>query len=389
MSSTAQKWRGSTGDHVLFYGYRWLAWVVGGLVVAWPGRTSPDLPREAGLLLLSGILNVVATALTPSYLPIARRRPWLLGIDLLGGIIFVWVSASQALPFLPLALGSLIAPVVLFGWRGALIGAGVLLLLDQCGLYFFADDGQRVPSMLLVRGLVPFVFALGAVGANRILRQGRSPELLVEQPAGAGPLAGPQPPAQELASGHYEQLDEGNRGRGTQPPAFEPARATQMIVARTTAEQRVDAPRQAIYALTPGLDVSLPSALDQLADNFGRSAGLTVRMRLVGTACQLRLAQHSVLLRLAQEGLLNVQQHARARVALLTLHYEPRAVSLVIQDDGVGLLDGTHERPGVHALRAMHYRVAELDGRLEVFEGEAGGVTVRATLPLDEQAHDE
>jgi len=58
-------------------------------------------------------------------------------------------------------------------------------------------------------------------------------------------------------------------------------------------------------------------------------------------------------------------------------------VALLIQDDGVGLLDGTHERPGLHALRAMQYRLAEFGGRLDVFETEGGGVTVRATMPLE------
>jgi signal transduction histidine kinase len=31
----------------------------------------------------------------------------------------------------------------------------------------------------------------------------------------------------------------------------------------------------------------------------------------------------------------------------------------------------------------MHYRLAELGGRLDVFETEGGGVTVRATMPLE------
>jgi signal transduction histidine kinase len=88
------------------------------------------------------------------------------------------------------------------------------------------------------------------------------------------------------------------------------------------------------------------------------------------------------MLRLAQEALLNVQQHAHAHSALITLRYDPRQLTLTIQDDGVGLLDGTHERPGVHALRAIGYRLAEIDGTLEVSEGESGGVTVRATAPF-------
>ncbi|MFN8568405.1 MAG: hypothetical protein U0Z44_13015 [Kouleothrix sp.] len=90
-----------------------------------------------------------------------------------------------------------------------------------------------------------------------------------------------------------------------------------------------------------------------------------------------------LLVRLTQEALLNIQQHAHAGTARLTLRYDAGSVVLLIQDDGVGLLDGTHERPGLHALRAMHYRLSEFGGRLDVFETEGGGVTVRATLPLE------
>jgi signal transduction histidine kinase len=90
-----------------------------------------------------------------------------------------------------------------------------------------------------------------------------------------------------------------------------------------------------------------------------------------------------VLVRLTQEALLNVQQHAHAASAVCTLRYDATSVVLLLQDDGVGLLDGTYERPGLHALRAMHYRLAELGGRLDVFETEGGGVTVRASMPLE------
>ncbi|NTV63260.1 MAG: ATP-binding protein, partial [Oscillochloris sp.] len=40
-------------------------------------------------------------------------------------------------------------------------------------------------------------------------------------------------------------------------------------------------------------------------------------------------------------------------------------------------------RPGMHSLRAVRYRLAELDGQFAVFESESGGVTVRATLPFE------
>ncbi|NJP06190.1 MAG: hypothetical protein HC837_11500 [Chloroflexaceae bacterium] len=145
--------------------------------------------------------------------------------------------------------------------------------------------------------------------------------------------------------------------------------------------------RRVIYAhLSDGAtDMTLTRALDQLIERFNGCDGCsTCRMIQIGSSQQLSFAKQFILMRLVQEGLLNIQQHARAHSSVLTLHYETLMVTLTLQDDGVGLLDGTHERPGVHALRAMQYCLTEFDGNLEVFEAEQGGVVVRATLPLDE-----
>jgi signal transduction histidine kinase len=138
-----------------------------------------------------------------------------------------------------------------------------------------------------------------------------------------------------------------------------------------------------LYDLHASPDVSLPTALEQLAAMAAHQSGLAISASCLGAARPLNASQQAILLRCAQEALLNVRQHARAHSAQLTLSFEPRAVVLSVQDDGVGLLDGTYERPGLHALRAVRYRLAELDGQLAVFDSEGGGLTLRATLPLD------
>jgi signal transduction histidine kinase len=129
--------------------------------------------------------------------------------------------------------------------------------------------------------------------------------------------------------------------------------------------------------------MDLAAALDLLAIRFGQHTGAATRVALLGRTRTLHRVHRDLLIRLTQEALLNIQQHAHAASAVITLRYDSTSVALLIQDDGVGLLDGTYERPGLHALRAMHYRLAECGGRLDVFETESGGVTVRATMPLE------
>jgi signal transduction histidine kinase len=149
------------------------------------------------------------------------------------------------------------------------------------------------------------------------------------------------------------------------------------------AEQGVEDLRRVIFTALQCLDMDLAAVLDMLALRFGQHTGTTARVTLLGRTRVVNSIHRELLVRLAQESLLNVQQHAHADAITLTLRYDATSVALMIQDDGVGLLDGTHERPGLHALRAMQYRLAEFGGRLDVFETEGGGVTVRATMPLE------
>lgn len=387
MSESGRHWRALANNHVLFFSYRWLAWFIAGLALVWPERVASDLPREAGLLLLSGVINVLTTATALSYVRIARQRPLLLGLDLIAGIAFVWATNSQALPFFPLALGSLILPAALYGWRGALAGGGLLLLLDQFGMIVFnatAEQALYTMPVMVARGLLALAVGLLVAGLMAALRKRGVVIAPLVVPQNLAPTANRRSTGQDRpASSRVRLIDESDEP-GALPAPFDVPLAAQLTVVRASAEHGLDAPRRAIYALTPSHDVGLSAALDQLAESFGRSVGLDVQLRVVGSACQISIAYYSLLLRLAQEALLNVQQHARAHTAMITLSYELHTILLVIEDDGVGLLDGTHERPGVHALRAMHYRLSELEGQLEVAEGEAGGVTVRASLPLDD-----
>ena len=158
--------------------------------------------------------------------------------------------------------------------------------------------------------------------------------------------------------------------------------AVQATKIRAT-EPSVEDLRRVIFTPLPSMDMDLAPALDLLALRFGQHTGVSARVTLLGRTRVVSPIHRGLLVRLAQESLLNVQQHGHAGSATLTVRYDASSVALLIQDDGVGLLDGTHERPGLHALRAMQYRMAEFGGRLDVFETEGGGVTVRATMPLE------
>lgn len=383
MKPLAPQWPARISAHTAFFSYRWLAWAIAALALTLPGRPVATLPRDAGILLLAGVINVVATALAQSYVRLAQARPQLLVLDLIGGAVILWLSGSAVLPFLPYALSSLILPGLLYTWRGSLLGAVAFMALDLIGLATLNASPDAAPSgaALLARLFTPLIFALIWSTAGRRLIQ-------------TEPITHGQPPT-------TTNLPRQATTRPSQPGAAQPPRSTPAaerarpdplapfldqpisplpLVLTRAAEQRADPARRMLYEVTPDQGGSLAAALDQLAALAGQS-GVEVRVSSAGEVRPLALPQQAVLLRVAQEALLNIQQHASAHTALLHLDYEADTVALVVQDDGVGLLDGTYERPGLHALRAVRYRLTELDGQLAVFEGESGGVTVRASLP--------
>mgnify|MGYP003730143411 CR=1 FL=1 len=355
------------------------------LTLTIPGRPADSLPRDAGLLLLLGVINVLATALAQGYVRLLRRRPLVLSLDLAASAAVLWLSQSHPLPFLPYALGALVLPALVFGWRGALLSTLSFIGLDILGLLTFnqAFGATLAPLALGFRILAPLIFAGAWVGARRVVENDGDLGTGFPRPLGEGGTS-------DVGRGKSNADRSATTLRLTDlQPSIAPgessanlASAGPAIAMRVTAEQH-SATRRVVYDLPPTPEIGLAAALERLGTLVARQSGLNVQVSCVGTARRLHAAQHAVLLRAAQEALQNVQQHARARSAVVLLAFEPHSVSLTVEDDGVGLLDGTYERPGLHGLRAVRYRLAEFDGHLDVFEGEHGGVTVRATLPLD------
>jgi len=378
---SAEQWRLRFSDHIAFFSYRWLALFVAALALILPGRPDAAPTGEAGLLLLAGVFTVIATALAQSYVRLLRQRPALLALDLCACAALLWLSGSQPLPLLPYALGALLLPALLFGWRGALLAAAAFAALDLFGLALLnpaVGDALHATS-LAARVAVPFAFAGAWAMIGRAVQR-RSGTLAVYQSSNAAPRTLATSPGERAWYDQDDQLGGPDQPRPDLPPNL--SAPTSLLMTRTAGEPHAAPSRRVLYDLPPSPDPTLAAALDQLAA-AGRQSGLDVRATSSGAARPLNPAQQTLLLRTAQEALHNVRQHAHAHSALITLSFEAQAVTLVVQDDGVGLLDGTYERPGLHALRAVRYRLAELDGQLAVFESESGGVTVRATLPLE------
>jgi len=124
-----------------------------------------------------------------------------------------------------------------------------------------------------------------------------------------------------------------------------------------------------------------------LADNV-RKTGVRVALDLGGA--NGRALPPSVDLtayRVIQEGLTNVVRHAPGAAATVTVRREPGALLVEVTDDGRASGAAAESRHGAgHGLAGMGERVRAAGGSLEAGAVPGGGFSVRASLPLDEEA---
>jgi glucose-6-phosphate-specific signal transduction histidine kinase len=372
--------------HVLVLVYRWFAWIGAGVLILFFSETLNAQPYYIWLLGLTGFLNIALTLLIHPYIR-SLQQPVLLLPDILLGAALLWMSNGDILPFFPYAISSLILPAVLFTWRGGVLAAFVFIIFDITGLALFHPYILESPAMVGIHTFTPLFFVGLWVGIQGGV------ERVVAAPLDGEPSEYTRFSRQwNKEAEYYPEVEpfsfiKGRSSLDTEEvaePQFYPTRSTWRVMpseAYIVAQQGEEDLRRMIYELTPESDVGLADALKRLVKDFSRRSSINVTMTLKGYARELQPVQYITLFRLAQEALLNIQQHSQARSGWLTLSYEKHIISLTIRDDGVGLLDGTYERAGMHALRAMHYRFAEVDGYLEVFEQDKG-VTIRGTVPV-------
>jgi signal transduction histidine kinase len=140
--------------------------------------------------------------------------------------------------------------------------------------------------------------------------------------------------------------------------------------------------RRLVYGLRPpALDeFGLRRALQQHAARIESENKLSVIVESPDTGLgDLPAAVEVAAYRIATEAITNVSRHAFARTCRVRLDRD-RELSLVVTDDGTGLLDG---KPAGVGLTAMRERAAELGGHLSITSSSAG-TTVSARLPIPE-----
>jgi hypothetical protein len=370
-------------DHVIFAGYRWLTWGVTALWLLGQGQLALYGTPLIGTLLLTLIL----TAFARQYIQISRHTPAATGLDILLVIAVIVSSGGWESPFIFYAYGSLVLPALLFGWPGGVMAGLTFVAINQASLTAVgmpaADrmfEGTLSGLTVTISMVVPPTFGwLFPTMVERLRHQASA--------TGHGRRQSNERDDRE-SFGQEPRLDTPRFSRSApderrnEPMTPELPLAVQLTRTRIV-EPSVEDLRRVIFAPLPAADMDLGAIFDVLVTRFSQQTSINTRVALIGRTRFLRASHRDLLVRMVQESLLNIQQHAHAGSVSLTLRYDINSIVILVQDDGSGLADGTYERPGLHALRAMRYRIAEFGGRLDIFETEGGGVTVRTTMPLE------
>lgn len=126
-------------------------------------------------------------------------------------------------------------------------------------------------------------------------------------------------------------------------------------------------------------DLGLVAALRALVDDFAARTRIEVALHLGDFTHRPAPDVEVAVYRVIQEALTNVAKHARASRADVTVHDDPRHVSVVVDDDGTGVTADATSHLGWLGMRE---RVTALGGRLDIGRAPAGGVRIEAQIPV-------
>ena len=142
----------------------------------------------------------------------------------------------------------------------------------------------------------------------------------------------------------------------------------------------------------------LVTALSQYTEQWSARSTVEATFEVTGRETRLPLAVETGLYRICQEALNNVAKHAQATAVRVTLDFDSGHVTLIVQDNGIGIPTKNIARSGnvfwytgggnikeSHiGLLDMSERAQLLNGYLELKSTPGAGTIVSARLPVDE-----
>ena len=137
------------------------------------------------------------------------------------------------------------------------------------------------------------------------------------------------------------------------------------------------AKRMASNLRPPALDdLGLVDAIEWQAEQIASRAGLSHRLVVEPEALHVSPAVATTAYRIIQEALTNVVRHAKAANVEIFLTLEGQALTICVEDDGIGWPEGAQPPAGI-GIRGMRERAELIGGTLELKSAPGQGTTIR------------
>ena len=137
-------------------------------------------------------------------------------------------------------------------------------------------------------------------------------------------------------------------------------------------------------------ELGFVDALKEYAQEFARTNGLALDLRVDGSDLRLPSAVEQSLFLVAREGLINVEKHARATAIRVVLDVQEDVITLRVEDNGVGFpVEQTIAGAGQerhYGLLGLRERADRLHGNATIVSQPNVGTIVEVSIPRPERA---
>ncbi|HWR17044.1 MAG TPA: GAF domain-containing sensor histidine kinase [Terriglobales bacterium] len=158
----------------------------------------------------------------------------------------------------------------------------------------------------------------------------------------------------------------------------------------TVVDQTIEGIRRIIAKLSPLVleELGLIAAIRKEAKDFTKRTGVRTRVAVSDSVGRLSNLTETAVYRVIQEALHNVAKHAQAKSVSLQLTRQGEMLSLVVQDDGVGI---THAPVAGRnfGLAGMQERVTMLGGTVKVASAKNKGTRIEVKVPVTQRSESE
>ena len=155
-------------------------------------------------------------------------------------------------------------------------------------------------------------------------------------------------------------------------------------------DQTIEGIRRIIAKLSPLVleELGLIAAIRKEAKDFTRRTGVRTRVAVSDSVGRLSSQTETAVYRVVQEALHNVAKHAQAKNVTLQMAREDDLISLVIQDDGVGITQAPVLGRNF-GLSGLTERVSMLGGTAKVVSAKSKGTRIEVKVPVTRRAPEE